>query len=603
MAYLPELMQTQQSVLTTTTFLGYDHRPVIQDGACYDMKNMCGDQYPLLCTRGPRGVWWSNVGKVIAMTIANGSVWWVEPGVAEGTHALFQDGNIIGNYSVPKDKMSGNDVRFVEMGAYLCLWPAKAYVNMNNIADRGVMYNKTTTNGNITISMCRADGTDYDTEEIEISETAPTEPGNGDLWIDTSADPHVLKQYNTATEEWVQVLTTYVKIQADGIGKGFAPYDTVSIVNIHGSAQIQDLNGDKILYDCGDNYLMIAGLVDEAKTVTGSNVIVNRDVPDLDFVIESDNRLWGCLYQNSSGVLNEIYCCKLGDFKNWKSYMGLSTDSFAVTVGTTGPFTGAITYKGTPIFFKENHMHRITGKIPSSFALTTTKCDGIQYGSWQSAQIVNDVLYYKADAAVMVYDGSYPTPMQDVFGGETYVSASAGAIDGKYYLSMEPLYALGRRMFVLDTKTGLWHKQDEDCHAQWFSKYDPIGFGEDRLAYLDTDSKQIRTVTAGSFNPAEDSIDWYAEFGTFGYEYPEQKYLSRFNLRMKLEAGSTVKLEIQYDSDGVWHKQGEMRGTTTRTFMLPVIPRRCDHCKIRISGTGPMTLYTLSRVLEIGGDG
>jgi hypothetical protein len=37
--------------------------------------------------------------------------------------------------------------------------------------------------------------------------------------------------------------------------------------------------------------------------------------------------------------------------------------------------------------------------------------------------------------------------------------------------------------------------------------------------------------------------------------------------------------------------------------MIPVIPRRCDHCQLRLSGTGRMKLYSLARVLELGGDG
>ena len=45
-----------------------------------------------------------------------------------------------------------------------------------------------------------------------------------------------------------------------------------------------------------------------------------------------------------------------------------------------------------------------------------------------------------------------------------------------------------------------------------------------------------------------------------------------------------------------------MRGKTAapQTFCVPVIPRRCDHCRIRLSGQGPMKLYSIGRVLETG---
>ena len=80
-------------------------------------------------------------------------------------------------------------------------------------------------------------------------------------------------------------------------------------------------------------------------------------------------------------------------------------------------------------------------------------------------------------------------------------------------------------------------------------------------------------------------------------------YLSRFDLRMYLEEGSRAELEIMYDSDGVWTKQGEIRGTSMRNFVLPVRPVRCDHLRFRIRGTGEFRLYSISRQMEVGSDG
>ena len=66
-----------------------------------------------------------------------------------------------------------------------------------------------------------------------------------------------------------------------------------------------------------------------------------RSVPEMDFVIESGNRLWGCKYGVVDGkAVNEIYASKLGDFKNWNCYAGRSTDSYVATRGSDGPFTG-----------------------------------------------------------------------------------------------------------------------------------------------------------------------------------------------------------------------------------------------------------------------
>jgi len=91
----------------------------------------------------------------------------------------------------------------------------------------------------------------------------------------------------------------------------------------------------------------------------------------MDFITESGNRLWGCKYGVADGeTVNEIYCCKLGDFKNWECYQGVSTDSWRASCGTDGKWTGAATLADSPIFFKEDCFHRVypsaTGIIMSS---------------------------------------------------------------------------------------------------------------------------------------------------------------------------------------------------------------------------------------------
>ena len=61
----------------------------------------------------------------------------------------------------------------------------------------------------------------------------------------------------------------------------------------------------------------------------------------MDYLTECDNRVWGC-----SNKENVIYACKLGDPTNWFSYRGIAEDSYAVTVGSDGSFTGAATCLG-----------------------------------------------------------------------------------------------------------------------------------------------------------------------------------------------------------------------------------------------------------------
>ncbi len=601
MKYLPMLYEPQQQTLQTTNFLGYNHNEVIQDGEMYDMKNLTGDRYPLLSQRAKRGI----------TTFDQGGI----EDTLHGIHGRDQLVMILGekiyyNFWEVEGVTVSEDAamlpkKIVSMGAYVCIWPDKVYFNTAQLSDHGSMDRLWQGSGSgISLTMCRGDGTNYDMTQITVSSTAPSNPTAGQLWIDQSGDNDVLRQYSTSEGEWIEVATTYVKISGTGIGNGLSEYDAIDLSGLTAAdtatdrikSQVSALNGSTIVYGAGSGYVMIAGLISqtqgELKDVT---VRADRTVPDLDYICESNNRLWGCKYGMENGqAVNEIRACKLGDFRNWQCFMGLSTDSYAASVGTDGFFTGAVTQKGYPVFFKENCLHRVSGSTPSTFSITTTRCRGIQDGSWRSAVVVNEAIYYKSRGDVMMYDGSMPTSVGAQLGGILYSDARAGALGPKYYISMKDKANVWHQ-FVYNTDRGIWHRED-NLHALGFGRVD------DELFAIDEDNNKLIAVT-GSTGEIEDDFEWEAVFGLYGTDIRNQKYLSRFNVRMYIEPGYAAKLWIMYDQDGEWHDEGEIRGRGTKAFVLPVIPRRCDHLRFKITGKGEFRIYSISRILEVGSDG
>lgn len=618
---LPELAAAQQQVLNTTTFKGYNHNPAIGDGEMYDMQNLSGRSYPLLDQRQERGIMRlrTNENRIVVLD-ENGETQQTydsEPvekklgGISgrddliliRGEKVYYNMSEVLG--ITVSDDPAFLPKKIVNMGAYVCIWPDKVYFNTVDTSDYGQMDARTQIAGEyVTAMMCRGDGTDYDYSQIMQGATAPADPTNGMLWLDTSGANHVLKQYDSGTSSWVEVATTYVKISGTGIGQNLRMYDAVNISGLQANTedqnlinQVDALNTNMIVYFAGTDYIVVAGLLSQAVAMkSGTTVTVERPVPDLDYICESNNRLWGCKYGIENGqMVNEIRACKLGDFKNWGCFMGLSTDSYTASVGSDGPFTGCVSQRSYPIFFKENCIHRISGTAPSNFTLTTTVCRGIQDGSWRSAVVVNEAVYYKSRGDIMMYDGSsVPMSISTALGETLYSDARAGAVGGKYYISMMDRNERWH-LFVYDTKTGNWYRED-NFHA--------LGFGavEDELFAIDEDENTLVTML-GSMGEPEGDLEWYALFGMFGMDYMGQKYLSRFNIRMQITNGARAKLEIQYDQDGTWHDMGEIRGQNTKTFMLPVIPRRCDHLQVRISGKGRCRIYSISRILEVSTDG
>lgn len=597
----PDLIEGQNSTLMTTTFKGYNHNEIIEDGEMFDMKNLSGDGYPLLTQRKKRGITtFEYAGEDPQLHGIHGGE---KLTLILGTKVYYNFTEVSG--ITVSESASMLPKKIVSMGAYVCIWPDKVYFNTVDLSDCGSMERNWDSIGNgVSLTMCRGDGTNYDMTQITVSSTAPTNPTNGQLWIDQSGSNDVLKQYDSTSSAWVEVATTYIKVEASNIGVGLAAYDTIELKGLTAQdtqtervkKQVNLLNGYTIVYGVGVNYIMIAGIISQTQSnLKNVNVSADRLVPDLDYICESNNRLWGCRYGLHDGkIVNEIKACKLGDFKNWNSNLKLSTDSYTMSVGTEGKFTAAVTQRGYPVFFKEDCIIRISGQTPSSFQQTTTMCRGVQDGSWRSVCVVNEAIYYKSRREIMMYDGSMPMSVSDQLGLILYSDARAGALNGKYYISMKDT-AGDWTMFAYDTNKAMWHKEDD---------FRAMGFGRvgDELFAIDETNNKLDALM-GTWGEPEEEMEWSATFGLFGTDYRRTKYLSRFKIRMYIEPDSKAHLWIMYDSDGDWHDEGEIRGHSMKTFDLPVVPRRCDHLRFRLTGDGECRIYSISRLMEVGGDG
>lgn len=599
----------------TSSFYGYNHNKIISDGEMFDMMNMSGDYFPLLGLRKRRGISSYDIEGQSSVPLN---------GIHGRDQLVFIRGNQVYYNFAPVQGLTVSTAenmlpkKIVSFGAYVCIWPDKKYFNTADQSDQGSMERTWSGNSNgISLIMCRNDGTNYDYTSIARGSAAPADPDNGALWLDESGSEAVLRQYMKSADEWLEVATTYIKIQGTGIGADLKEYDTVLIsgLALGGvspdpviAAQLTELNGAMIVYGCGDNYIIVSGILSgavETGDLAEDTVRADLTIPEMDYVVQSNNRLWGCKYGMVDGqVVNEIYASKLGDFRNWRNFMGLSTDSWSAGVGTDGPFTGAITQRGYPVFYKENCIHRVSGTEPANFTIQTTYCRGVQKGSWRSVAVVAENIYYKARDAVMVYDGNMPQPVSEALGDVLYSDARAGVLGDKYYLCMKDGDD-NYRQFVYDTTRGTWWAEDG-------TKALDYGQVDDELFYIDEVNNTLVSVT-GSVGEPEEDFDWAAEFDLYGVSYRREsnyddpsrvrnsKYISMFKIRMELDEDAWMKLWIKYDN-GEYEYMGERSGKQLRTFVLPVIPKRCDHVRFRITGHGWAQIYDISRMMEVGGD-
>lgn len=574
----PKLREIPTTRERVDVFRGYNHNLRIAEGEFYDMTNMSSDDYPVLSPRRQRGVY-ATPGMPQGM-ISKKDLWYVDGGnlivIEDGNKSTIDMGLTVD--ATPKVLIS--------MGAYIIIMPDKKYINTSNYEDKGMIEASVTTSAATTIQISKLDGAAYDNVLVQSDE--PTSAENGDMWIDTASVPHTLKQYSAAADEWSAVATSYVKISSLGIGNLFAEGDGVKISGI---TTATDLNTNTIIHSRGANYIVVTGIIDEV-TSQETPITVERKMPDMDIVIESGNRLWGCRYGESNGAMvNEIYSSKLGDFKNWECYAGISSDSWRATVGSDGAFTGAVSFLGSPIFFKENCMHKVYGDFPSTFRIQSTTCRGVQKGCERSIATVNETLFYKSRGAVCGYDGSLPQEISADLGDEAYSEAVGGGLSNKYYVSMKDSNG-DYHLFVYDVSKGFWHRED-DTQA--------IQFCEHRgdLFYIDHADDQIKSVR-GTGLRYDEQVRWEAVTGILGTDTPGKKYISKIEMRMSLAHGSRVLIFVEYDSCGEWELVSTLVGDNLSTFTIPIRPRRSDHLRLRMSGFGEAKVFSMFKTIEEG---
>lgn len=597
-------------------FGGYNHNLRINDGEFYDEKNMSSDEYPILSNRKRRGVFQfpeqEGTSHHINGMISKDSLCYID-----GTK-LYINGNEITNFD-----LEDGPKQLVSMGGYIVIFPDAKYVNTVNPEDRGSLGAKKRLPANslqpgddqtvsVSFKYCNYDGSDLVIKSA--GETAPETPADKEYWLDTSNNGFVLMQYSATSSMWINVVTTYIKISATGIGASFADGDGVTISGIPDNSQgLEKLNNTSVIQAIDDNWIVLIGMMNtnDEQTVEFSDeapFIVERRVPIMDYVCECGNRLWGCRYgEDLDGqIVNEIYASKLGDFKNFFCYNGITTGSYYASCGTDGEWTGAINFLGQPLFFKENCYHKVYGSYPSQFSIIDATCRGVQKGSSRSLAIVNETLFYKSANGVMAFAGSLPAEISTQLGNVRYTNAVAGAHDGKYYISMKDS-ANVYHLFVYDTEKGIWHKEDNTQVSYFCSSRHANQAINDTEMYMAVPIEEDGTYADVVYSlihgdNSTEKVSWYVETGVIGLTSVNKKYVQRIDIRLSQELGSTIRISAQYDSCGEFVHICTITGTKLGSFAMPIRPKRCDHMRIRIEGVGDAKIYSISKVLSEGSD-
>lgn len=481
------------------------------------------------------------------------------------------------------------------MGSKICLMPDKVFFDTETCIITPMEQRNTTTD-KTAVSLAKADGTPW--EEYTTSSTEPVSPADGMCWLDTSGDAPVMKVWSETSGMWVEEGTVCVCVSSPGIGTGLAADDGVTVSGLTQA----ELNGDWILSHASDDCIVYTGILSEAAT-QDSPVTVERTCPDMDYIVEHDNRLWGC-----SSAEHEIYCCALGDPTNWRKYAGLATDSYAVTVGTPGNFTGMAVIGDCVVAMKKSAIHKIYGDYPATYQVYTYNYRGVEDGSAASLVRIGELLYYKSDFDCCVYDGSEVASISGALGVHRFGKAVAGANDRRLYISMQDESGEWQ-LLTYDTVRRLWMREDgmqalafASCQTETFMLAADGGVWALREGVYAKDFYMLGSdykVEAATEPDAE--VPWMVRSGEMLSAIPDTKWINRLQVLMDMEEGASAEIALRRDG-GTWETVLRVDATEKRRYHLPIRPRRCDRLEIEIRGKGDVKIVNISRAMSAGSE-
>lgn len=347
--------------------------------------------------------------------------------------------------------------------------------------------------------------------------------------------------------------------------------------------------------------------------ILGGLKIENQLYNSFDFIVQEGNRLFACSSQN-----HEIHASKLGDPSAWLEFKGISTDSYAATVGTPGDFTGAAVFNNTPIFFKENCIHRVTGNTPSSYNISYDYYDGVASGNYKSIARVGNYLIYYSKGGFVYYTGNQPERIDKLLGDKQFRNVVAGEKEGHYIA--EVIDKGDNKTYILDYDMDLnqWYKFESkprnvhqlvrminisnDLYLFFRDKY--ADYTEENELLHTTIENIGRNLNDAQTQTTESDFNWYAESGWLIKEGTNKKYITKMLFKMHLEPDAEISISFKYDYNAEWEEVKTISNTDDypKTEIVSIIPQRCETMQYKVEGKGKVIIYSITYDISEGSE-
>lgn len=461
MAHLPEVSYgSDYRYARQGQFGGLKHCRSCSDGEIYDMNNITLDEFPLIKTRKPRKRFASiNQEFVVDFYADNGQVLYTNTNGDLFIHGIGK---------MAKNLQNGRK-KFVRFGNRVVVLPDKILLNMT-YKILGIL--------DFVSELPETGNTFGDAYAVSNFQTEWSHRNiyvwNGNEWIFMRQfdQPMSISDQRNQPLIGTYVSGNYGTLNSVLMGNSAGVYlnrgwKVGDAVKISGCTKVEKNNKTVIIRDIVD---VEAGALfvfsdyafetpDSSENAYNEEGIITleRVVPDMDFMFECNNRLWGAKGKT-------IYASKLGDPTNWYFFDGLSIDSWSIDTQSKGNIVGGWG-DYYPYFLREDGMTIVCGSVPSGYqCYDKSAVPGLKKGEERSIAHAGGYTLWLSREGMVLFGDDTGRIMKDTFRDWDLNDMKAISAGTKAYFlcwtEKEHNYEMNHVIFCFDSRTGLWEKQD-----------------------------------------------------------------------------------------------------------------------------------------------
>jgi hypothetical protein len=145
-------------------------------------------------------------------------------------------------------------------------------------------------------------------------------------------------------------------------------------------------------------------------------------------------------------------------------------------------------------------------------------------------------------------------------------------------------------LWCYDIRNGIWLQEDETQAVDFASTKGELYFVAADGSVMQVNPKE-----------SEERVKWSATTCRIDETVMNRKAYSRIMLRAELEEGSWIEAEISCDGEP-FRKVYTSRNKRAKTMLIPILPKRCDNFRIRLSGEGGFIIRNMVREFALGSE-